>query len=95
MPDDSEVLLISDAIATLILCENKIWHSIGEINILKFDRQPVSYINLDMLLEDTVTASYHLLGLQPATLDDSLSGTYDWRTYQMNEKSFTVSGKLI
>ena len=32
-------------------------------SLVKFDRQSVSYLNLDMLAEHTVTASYQVLGL--------------------------------
>ena len=39
--------------------------------------------------------SYQVLGLRPATLVDDPDGVYDWRTYRMDEKSFTVPGQLI
>jgi predicted membrane channel-forming protein YqfA (hemolysin III family) len=48
-----------------------------------------------MLAEETVTISYQMLGLQPATLADDPDGQHDWRTYMMAEWSFTVSGRLI
>ena len=60
---DSQVLLLSDCVATLISSEEKIWLCIREINGLKFDGQSVPYLNLDMLSEKTVTISYQVLGL--------------------------------
>jgi hypothetical protein len=93
--EDSQVLLISDCIATLVSSGEKIWLCIGEINGLKFDGQSVTYLNLDMLSEGTVTVSYQVLGLRPATVDDDPDNRHDWRTYRMNERSFTVPGTLV
>lgn len=36
-----------------------------------------------------------MLGLRSTTLDDDPDGVYDWQTYQVGEKSFTVPGRLI
>ena len=36
-----------------------------------------------------------MLGLRPATSDDDPEVKHDWRTYSMQEKSFSVPGKLI
>jgi hypothetical protein len=49
--DDSEVLLVSDPIASILSSENKLWLCIGEVNALKFDGQSVPYLNLDTLSE--------------------------------------------
>ena len=94
-PTDVKVLLITDPIATLIHVENQYWVCIGEINGLKIDGKPVGYISLDMLSEETVIVSYQMLGLRPATSDDDVVLKHDWRTYSMEEKSFSVPGKLI
>ena len=48
-----------------------------------------------MLAEETVTVSYQMLGLQPATLADDPNGQHDWRTYMMAEQSFMVPGHVI
>ena len=94
--NDTEVLLISDCVASLLSCNKKIWLCVVEVNGLKLDGQSVPYIiNLDILLEDTVMVSYQVLGLCPATLNDDPDGVYDWRTYWMDEKSFTVPRQLI
>jgi hypothetical protein len=79
--EDSQVLLLSDCIATLVSSGEKIWLCIGEINGLKFNGQSVTYLNLDMLSEGTVTVSYQVLGLRPATVDDDPDNRHDWRTY--------------
>jgi hypothetical protein len=94
--DDSEVLLISDPIATILSSENKLWLCIGEVNALKFDGQPVPYLNLNMLSEETVTVSYQVVGLRPATVDEDPERVHDWRTHHMaDEHSFTVPGRLV
>jgi hypothetical protein len=94
--DDSEVLLVLDPIATILSSENKLWLCIGEVNALKFDGQPVPYLNLDTLSEETVTVSYQVVGLRPATVDEDPERVHDWRTHHMaDEHSFTVPGRLI
>jgi hypothetical protein len=92
LKDDSEVLLVSDPIATILSSENKLWLCIGEVNALRFDGQSVPYLNLDMLSEETVTVSYQIVGLRPATVDEDPERVHDWRTYRMaEENSFTVT----
>ncbi len=93
--DETETLIISDPIITLICSENKFWLCVGEVSSLKIDGQSADYISHDMLSEDTVTMSYQMLGLRPATLDDDREGRHDWRTYTMEEQSFTIPGRLI
>ena len=93
--DDSDILLISDCIASILSCDKKIWLCTGEVNGLKFDGKSVPYINLDMLSEEAVTVSYQVLGLRPTTLNDDPDGIHDWWTYRMDEKSFTVPGRLV
>ena len=94
--DDSEVLLVSDPVATILSSENKLWLCIGEVNALKFDGESVPYLNIDMLPEDTVTVSYQIVGLRPATIDEDPECVHDWRTYHMaQENSFVVPGRLI
>jgi hypothetical protein len=93
--NEGEVLLISDPVATVISSENQFWFCIGEVNGLKIDGKSVGYISLDMLLEDTVTVSYQMLGLRPATSDDDPDLKHDWRTHSMQEQTFSVPGKFI
>ena len=93
--NEGEVLLVTDPIATLVHSENQFWFCIGEVNELKIDGKTVGYIFLDMLLEDTVTVSYQMLGLRPATSDDDPKLKHDWRTYSMQEQTFSVPGNLV
>jgi hypothetical protein len=93
--DDSPKIVISDPIATLVRVDNEFWLCLGEINGLRIDGQPVDYVSLEIVAEEVVTVSYQMLGLRPATLADDPEGRHDWRTYMMNECSFTVPGCLI
>jgi hypothetical protein len=93
--DDTEKILVSDPIATLVRVENKFWLCLGEVNGLQIDGRPVDEVSFEMLAEETVTVSYQMLGLRPATLADDPNGQHDWRTYMIAEQSFTVPGRLI
>jgi len=93
--DETKVLLITDPVATLVHSENQFWLCVGEVNSLKIDGKAVGYVSLDMLSEDTVTVSYQMLGLRPATSADDPELKHDWRTYLIEEKSFSAPGKLI
>lgn len=93
--DDTETLVIGDPIATLVRIEDQFWLCIGEINGLRIDGRPVTYVGFDMLVEDTVTVSYQMMGMRPTTLADEPNGKNDWRTYTIKEHSSTIPGRLI
>lgn len=93
--DETEVLVISDPITTLLYSDKCFWICVGEVNELKIDGNPTEFIPVEMLNEDTVTVSYQMLGVRPATSDDDPGQKHDWRTYTIQEHSFTVPGCLI
>jgi hypothetical protein len=93
--DETEVLVISDPIATLLHSEKCFWICIGEVNDIKIDGNPAEFVPVEMLNEDTVSISYQMLGVRPATSDDDPGQQNDWRTYAIRERSFTVPGHLI
>lgn len=93
---NTDILAVSDSIASLLSCESKVWLSIGEVNGLRVDGKAVDFVDMMMLSESIVTVSYQLLGLRRATSDEDPSEQYDWRTYRtLTERSFTVPGSLI
>ncbi|KAF8802080.1 hypothetical protein BYT27DRAFT_7226487 [Phlegmacium glaucopus] len=65
------------------------------VNDIKIDGNSVLFVPIEMLNEDTITISYQMLSVRPATLDDDPSQKNDWRTYTIQERSFTVPGRLI
>jgi len=93
--DETEVLVISDPITTLLYSEKRFWICIGEVNDIKIDGDFADSVPVEMLDEDTVTVSYQMLGLRPATSEDDPDQKHDWRTYTIEERSFTVPGHLI
>jgi hypothetical protein len=53
---------------------------------------------VDLLQEDTVSISYQLLGLRPATTSEDVDKQikhHDWRSYAISEHTFTVPGRLV
>ena len=92
---DAPVLMISDPVATLLHCDNRAWLCIGEVNGLRVDGKYAEFVPHEILKEKTVTVSYQLLGLRPATLDDDPSSLSDWRSCRFEEHSFTAPGKLV
>ena len=93
--DETEVLVISDPITTLLYSEKRFWICIGEVNDIKIDGDFADSVPVEMLDEDRVKISYQMLGLRPATSDDDPDQKHDWRTYTIKERSFTVPGRLI
>jgi hypothetical protein len=94
---DELVITISDPVATLVCSDSQFWLCIGTVNSLRIDGKPATSISLDLLQEDTVSISYQLLGLRPATSEDVGEQTkyHDWRSYAISEHTFTVPGRLI
>lgn len=93
--DETAVLVISDPIATILHSEKRFWICLGEVNEIKIDGDLEDFVPVEMLGEDTVTISYQMLGLRPATSDDDPDLKNDWRTYTIEERSFMVPGRLI
>ncbi|RXW13089.1 hypothetical protein EST38_g12763, partial [Candolleomyces aberdarensis] len=89
------VIVVHDPVATVLCCESQIWLCIGEVNAICIDGRTVEEISLHLLVEDTVTISFQLLGLRRSTSVEDTSGQYDWRTHSIPEITFTVPGRFI
>ena len=87
-------IVLSDpiAIASLICIGNDFRLFIGEVNGLRIDGQSVDYVSLKCLEKKP---SYQMLGVRPAALAEDPEGSNDWRTYTIDERSFTVPGRLV
>jgi hypothetical protein len=67
-----------------------------EVNGLKIDGDATDFVPHTMLSENTVSISYQVLGLRPASSDDDPSQKHDWRTCRLSqEQTFTVPGRII
>jgi hypothetical protein len=88
-------LSILQPIAMLVLCEQKLFLCIAEVNGLFLDCQPVDYILLSILSEKIAQVSYQALHLVPACYSDDPDGMNDWRTSNLFSLSEKVSGTLV
>ncbi|KAG6848307.1 hypothetical protein H0H93_001364, partial [Arthromyces matolae] len=89
-------LMNHDPIATLAISDGRIWLCLGEVNSIKHDTQMVESISLELMAEPTVTVSFQVLGLRPATSNDDPTMQHDWRSYSLSfEKTCTVPGRLV
>lgn len=62
---------------------------------MRIDGRSVDFVSFDMLVEETVSVSYQMSGLRTSTTDDDPDRQHDWRTCTIEERSFTVPGRLI
>jgi hypothetical protein len=93
--DDGPLLSILQPIATLVVCEQKIFLCIAEVNGLFLDYQSVDYIPFSVLPEKIAQVSYQALRLVPASYSDDPSGTNDWRTSNLFSLLAKVPGTLV
>ena len=80
------VLAISDPVTSLLCSDNWIWLCIGEVNGLCVN------VGHSILCESITTVSYQLVGLWLATTNKDPGSKNNWRSYSMEEHSFTVPG---
>ena len=80
---NSPTLFVLQPIATVVVCEGKLFLCIAEVNGLFLDCQPVDDIPISFLLEKTAQVSYQALCLVPATYLDDHDGKHDWRSMDM------------
>ncbi|KAG6825754.1 hypothetical protein H0H92_002534 [Tricholoma furcatifolium] len=89
-------LMVQDPIATLVLCEGQAWLCVGEVNNISHDSQSVQHIPLEILYEETVSVSFQIVGLRPATSDDDSTFQYDWCSCRLPlETTCTIPGRFI
>jgi len=70
-------------------------HNLRIMELVGFRTCSLTHISFDMLSEETVTVSYQILGLRPATSDDDPELIHDWRTYHMEERTLIAPGRLV
>lgn len=88
-------LIVSEPIATLIRCDQDIFLGIGAVNNIMVDSKSVDQVQISILMEQTVSISYQLLGLVPATTIDDPELRNDWRTFKIKEATLSTPGRLI
>ena len=93
--DDGPSLSILQPIATLVICEEKLFLCIAEVNGLLLDSQMVDFLPFSILSEKISQVSYQALRLIPASFSDDPTGKNDWRTSSLFSLSATVPGTLV
>jgi hypothetical protein len=82
-------------VATVVLCEGKLFLCIAEVNGLFLDHQPVDDIPISVLSEKVAQVSYQGLRLASASYSDDRDGKHDWRSLDLFRLSAKVPGALV
>ncbi|KAJ7744880.1 hypothetical protein B0H16DRAFT_1321924 [Mycena metata] len=77
--DNVPTLHISNPIAALVTCEDKIFLAVAQVNRIAFGSTDLDTLPLDLLADIGTKISFQILRLLPATEDDDPDGRYDWR----------------
>ncbi|KAJ7696885.1 hypothetical protein B0H16DRAFT_1903738 [Mycena metata] len=88
-------LMISDVIATLVGCEDRLFLCLGEVNGIYLNSQSLDSIGLDVLPEQTVHVSFQFLKIIPATTIDDPSSKHDWKSAGSLGHTLKVPGKMV
>ncbi|KAJ6527860.1 hypothetical protein DFH09DRAFT_1327969 [Mycena vulgaris] len=88
-------LMISDVIATLVRCEDRIFLCLGEVNAIHLSSESLDSLGLDVLPEKTATVSFQFLKIIPATTIDDLSNTHDWKSAGLLSQTLKVPGRMV
>ena len=92
---DRCTLSILQPIATVILCEGKLFLCVAEVNGLFLNHQSVDDIPISVLSEKIAQVSYQGLRLVPASYSDDPDGKHDWRSFNLFRLSAKVPGAII
>lgn len=94
-PTDGPFLSIFDPIASLLVCEAKLFLCVGEVNELWVDSKSSERVPIRLLPESTIRLSYQVLHLIPATIEDDPTEKHDWRSSRfLSSYNFTIPGFL-
>ncbi|KAJ7761266.1 hypothetical protein DFH07DRAFT_957330 [Mycena maculata] len=92
---DSPYLLVSEPIATLVRCEEKLFVCIGEVTDMRLDSKSNDQLSLDVLQERNVTVHFQILRLIPATTEDDPDSKHDWRSTGVLRDVLIAPGRLV
>ena len=82
-------------ITTLLKCEGHLFVCVGETNDITFDSHHVDSLSMDLLSEPSAFASFQILHLIPAMVDDSTDLKHNWKWSLSRGTSHQVQGHLI
>jgi len=92
---NAPTLSVLQPIATVVVCEGKLFLCIAEVNGLFLDHQPVNNIPLSVLSNKATQVSYQGLRLVPASYSDDQDAKHDWRSSDLFRLSAKAPGALI
>ncbi len=93
--EQDDILFVNNLVASLLLCENKLFLAIGKILSIHVGSRSVDHIPLDVLLEDTIRVTYQVYSLISTSPDDNSSHSNDWCTCELLPMKFKVLGSLV
>ena len=88
-------LSILQPVATVVLCEGKIFLCIAEVNGLFLENQPVDDIPIPVLSDKAAQVSYQGMRLVQASYSDDHDGKHDWRSLDLFRLSAKVHGAFV
>ncbi|KAJ7306878.1 hypothetical protein DFH08DRAFT_944693 [Mycena albidolilacea] len=92
---DAAYILVSEPIATLVRCEEKLFAGIGEVTDIQLDGKSLEQLSVDSLRERKVTVHFQILSLVPATDQDAPEGKHDWRSTGILRHVLSTPGRLV
>ncbi|KAJ7434946.1 hypothetical protein FB451DRAFT_1465917 [Mycena latifolia] len=92
---DAPYILVSEPIATLVPCEDKLFVCIGEVTDIRLDSKSVEQLSIDVLQERKVTVHFQILCLVPATTEDDPDSKHDWRSSGVLRNVLATPGRLV
>jgi hypothetical protein len=82
-------------IASLVRCDGSVFLCIGEVNDIVVDSQHTEQVNVNILIEPTVSISYQLLYLVSSREGDDPDLRHDWQWSGRRGTTHRVSSRLI
>lgn len=92
---DGNAIQMDSPIATLIRCNGHLFLCLGEVNDIIIDFRHTDQVAVEYLMEPSVSVSYQMLILVPASVDDDPDLKNDWRWSGKRGHTFCVSGLLV
>ena len=88
-------LSILQPVATVVLCEGKLFLCIAEVNGLFLEHQPVNDIPIPALFDKAAQVSYQGMRLVQTSYSDDHDGKHDWRSLDLFQLSTKVPGAFV
>ncbi|KAJ7174927.1 hypothetical protein C8R46DRAFT_891619, partial [Mycena filopes] len=89
-------LHITNPIAAMVTCEDKIFLAVAQVNWIIFGSAEVDALALDLLADAGTKISFQILRLLPATEEDDPDGRHDWRwSLGLESNCVDVPGNLV